>query len=250
VENFKNLLRRKTFILVSRIIIAEIIIGTSISVFTFFFDFEEGYNAGSFGELVSFDVFSIALIVILQTIVILLIYARWHKSYMRARKLKRFSLRRLIRSGENNKIEFKETFRWDTREKQINKNLEKVVMKEIVGFLNSQGGRLVIGVTDSGQVIGLENDYKTLTRGNKDGFENHLNHVIKSMIGVEFNEFLNISFEFQKEKEVCLIKVKASTKPVFLRANGQEEFYIRTGNATTPLTMSQAVDYISEHWQK
>jgi predicted HTH transcriptional regulator len=46
--------------------------------------------------------------------------------------------------------------------------------------MNSEGGTLFIGVYDQGNVIGLENDYKTLKneRQNSDGFELELRQSV------------------------------------------------------------------------
>jgi predicted HTH transcriptional regulator len=68
----------------------------------------------------------------------------------------------LVARGEDENLEFKSSARWDYREGQANKTLEVVIVKTIAGFLNGNGGILVIGVNDDGEVLGLEPDYKTL----------------------------------------------------------------------------------------
>ena len=50
------------------------------------------------------------------------------------------------------------------KQEKINRSLEEIVLKTIAGFLNGDGGTLLIGVTDDKQIIGLENDYKTLKK--------------------------------------------------------------------------------------
>ena len=50
------------------------------------------------------------------------------------------------------------TLRWDLKEAGVNKKLEEVIIKTIAAFANSQGGTLLIGVADDGDVIGLEPD--------------------------------------------------------------------------------------------
>src|SRR6185369_5279694 len=80
----------------------------------------------------------------------------------------------LIEQGEGFKTEFKESLRYDKYKKEYNKEMERAVLKTIVSFLNAKGGTLLIGVNDKGEVVGLEDDYKTLPKKNKDGFENHL----------------------------------------------------------------------------
>lgn len=162
---------------------------------------------------------------------------------------KKLSILDLILEGESTRLELKQTFRWDGKNKVTSKVLEKAVMKTVSAFLNTGGGNLIIGVTDSGKIHGLEEDYNSLTRKDRDGFENHLNQVLKNMIGAEFREYVSVTFETIEEKDVCLIDVLPSPKPVYMQANGDgEEFFIRTGNTTSTLTLSKTQSYIETHW--
>ena len=52
------------------------------------------------------------------------------------------------------------------------------------------------------------------------------------------------------EKEVCLVEIEQSDRPVYLKSERGEEFYIRTGNATDPMNMSEADKYKYSHWRK
>jgi predicted HTH transcriptional regulator len=83
----------------------------------------------------------------------------------------------LIASGEGDKIEFKASLHHpyesqppDPRKpkptrKEIEKILRKSVTKTIAAFLNSEGGTLLIGVADSGSVLGIEPDFEYLKQG-------------------------------------------------------------------------------------
>jgi type I restriction enzyme R subunit len=55
-------------------------------------------------------------------------------------------------------VDFKSTARRDMREGKPNKAMEDAVVKTIAGFLNTDGGTLLIGVDDSSAVLGLEHD--------------------------------------------------------------------------------------------
>lgn len=156
----------------------------------------------------------------------------------------------LLEKGEGLYVEFKETLRYDARKGETSKELEKVVLKSIVGFLNSEGGTLLIGVNDDAEVVGLDNDYKILPKKNRDGFENHLTMLIKTMIGLSFVKHVKVSFESIDGKDICIVSVKESHKPAYLR-NGdkKEEFFVRVGNSTQPFSMSEAEEYIGTHWK-
>lgn len=154
-------------------------------------------------------------------------------------------LAELVNSGEHENLEFKSTFRWDTRQNMVNHILEKSVMKTIAAFLNSQGGHLVIGIDDNKAIIGLASDYDSLNRKDADGFENHFTHIFHNMIGAEFRQFVKLSWSQVDDKECCVVSVSPSLKPVYLKNdNNGEEFFIRTGNGTTSLKLSEANAYI------
>lgn len=154
-----------------------------------------------------------------------------------------------IKAGESSALEFKATLRWDTRTKQTNKDLTKVVVKTIAGFLNTEGGILLIGVDDDGKVLGIEEDLKTLKRRHVDGFQQVLIQAVSDYLGTEFCKYLKATFEEKEKKTACIVKVQPSPKPVFLLAKGAKEFYIRAGNTTRPLDVERAHEYIGMHWE-
>lgn len=153
----------------------------------------------------------------------------------------------IMPEGEN--LEFKSSFRWDLNQNKINKGLERSVMKTIAAFLNSNGGQLVIGIDDRKNIIGMHHDYKTLPRSDADNFENHFSQVFHSMIGPEFRQFVKLSSHKLGDHEVCLVNVLPSKTPVYLKSDGNEEFYIRTGNKTTSLVFSEVAKYVNSNRQ-
>ena len=156
----------------------------------------------------------------------------------------------LIKQGEGLYMEFKETLRYDGRKGETSKELERMVLKTIVAFLNSEGGTLIIGVNDDGEAVGLDRDYKTLTKKNRDGFENHLTILVRTMIGLPFAKYVQAGFESVDGRDICVVSVKESHKPAYLRgADHKEEFFVRVGNSTQPFSMSEAEEYINTHWK-
>lgn len=156
----------------------------------------------------------------------------------------------LIARGENQYVEFKSSLVWDYHQQRANKSLYKPVFKNIVAFLNSGGGRLLIGVADDGQILGLEPDLSTLPRANVDGFENVFNQAFNSMIGVEYRQYVRLTFPLIDDQAICHIEVVPADEPAFLRLKGDEQFYIRAGNATQPLSISKASRYIQTHYRE
>ena len=70
-------------------------------------------------------------------------------------------IRQLLAQVESQHLEFKSSMRWDIKEGRLNKELTNAIAKTIAGFMNSEGGTLLIGVDDHGNVLGLEKDFAT-----------------------------------------------------------------------------------------
>lgn len=150
----------------------------------------------------------------------------------------------IIQKGENEKVEFKSSLRYDYRQIKTDKNLEDVILKSIAGFLNGKGGILIIGVNDYGKILGLANDYWSLKIKTKDGFEQRLMLIISNTFGKDICSKIHVTFHLIEDKEICCILIDRSKRPVYVRDNNQTTFFLRTGNTTNPLSTSETVDYL------
>lgn len=157
---------------------------------------------------------------------------------------------RLLSEDEHEQLEFKSSLRFDRERHQVNKELERAAMKTVAAFLNSSGGHLVIGVGDGREPLGLEYDYKTLGRQTSDGFENHFTQVFNTMIGPEFRHLVRLRFHAVHGHEVCVVNIAPSARPVYLKLDDSEHFYVRTGNVTTPLKLSEVEAYAGSRWRR
>jgi cation-transporting ATPase E len=157
-------------------------------------------------------------------------------------------VRTLAEAGEGASVEFKASLRWDVQERRINKALERVVAKTVAGFLNGRGGTLLLGVDDAGGIVGLASDYATLSRPDRDGFERHLLQLLTAVLGGQVRRFLAVTFDHIGDKDVCVLTIHPADSPVYLRDGGDARLYVRTGNATTPLPLDEAVQYVSRRW--
>jgi hypothetical protein len=69
--------------------------------------------------------------------------------------------------------------------------------------MNAQGGSLLIGVADDGNIVGLDNDYQTLQRKDSDGYTQALMSTVADKLGTPACRLLRILFHRQDGKEVC-----------------------------------------------
>lgn len=61
----------------------------------------------------------------------------------------------LIEKGENDFVEFKSSLIWDYKNEQPSKEMKMVVARTISCFMNSNGGILLIGVSDDKKILGI-----------------------------------------------------------------------------------------------
>ncbi len=153
----------------------------------------------------------------------------------------------LISSGESERLEFKSSVRWDFRQARANKALEDVIAKSIAGFMNHRGGSLLVGVSDDGKIVGLQDDYKTFKHKNRDGFELFMNDLVKARLSGEFCALVHCSFHVMDGKDICRILVEASNTPVYIRDGKVARYFLRTGNGTRELDAREAHAHIVQH---
>jgi hypothetical protein len=159
-------------------------------------------------------------------------------------------LQTLIAQGESAELEFKSSFRWDLRENKLNRVLEGVILKTLAGYMNGQGGTLLIGVADDGAIVGLENDYKTLKKHDRDGFEQALMTAVATKLGGDACHSVQIVFHSVDAKDVCRVMVAPMQRPVYVKDGDTPKLYVRTGALTRELNVQEAIDYTSTRWPK
>ncbi len=155
----------------------------------------------------------------------------------------------LISQGEHDQLEFKSSMRWNLVTLKTDKVLEYVIVKTISAFMNAQGGTLLIGVNDDGEVIGIESDYQTFQKKpNRDGFMLKLSSLISQNMGRQTHKFISTQIQSIDGKDICKISITPGDQPVFIKENGKESFYIRAGAASVPLSLSESHEYIRSRW--
>ena len=159
----------------------------------------------------------------------------------------------LLAAGESQTVEFKSTARFNLHTGQTDKKLEHVITKTVCGFLNAEGGKLLIGVDDDGNVVGLDRDMQTLgSKANRDGYELFLRQHLDNTLSAPTAATVRIHFEPHAGADVCIVTASASAKPVFAKAaeggGPPSEFWVRIGNATKQLHGDDMVEYQADHW--
>lgn len=147
-----------------------------------------------------------------------------------------------IRHGESLRIEFKQTFCTDVVSNKKEKYIEESSLKNIAGFLNKQGGVLLIGVKDDGDIYGISKD----SYQSDDKYLLHFKNKLKEAIGEEFFDLIEYEIVEVNSKKVLYVEVRKSDKPVYLY---KKDFYVRANPATDKLEGPKLVEYIKTHFK-
>lgn len=251
MQKIKNNFRKIFFNDVVRSIVFPVIVINILSILflfavSLFIDYKQIYTKTPFPEFVEFQVLTFGIIILFEIILISVISFKFFKRMSVAGG----DIKEVLKKGENNRVEFKSSLRFDYVENKVNRDLEYVIAKTISAFLNSQGGVLFIGVDDGGNILGLENDYGTLKKKNFDGFLVYLTQVVNQYLGKEVHRYININMEKIEEKEICVVQILRSKKPVYLKnSNNRQEFFIRAASSVESMDVRDAHNYIINHWK-
>lgn len=106
----------------------------------------------------------------------------------------RASVPELLEQGESDRLEFKSTARINLRTGAKDERMEQVIAKTACGFLNADGGTVLIGVDDTGTALGLEPDFATLKSPDADRFELWLRDLLTTTMGANAANLVAIDF--------------------------------------------------------
>ena len=160
------------------------------------------------------------------------------------RSIQQTSTKEIIESGENEHIEFKSTLRWNLKANKKDPKITHAILKTIAAFLNTDGGTLIVGVSDNGEVLGLDQD----NFENEDKLLLFLTNIINDRIGTLYLENIHYQLEHIDNKDILRVDITPANTPCFISVEKFDHLYIRTGPSTTDLRLSEVFDYIKRRF--
>jgi len=156
----------------------------------------------------------------------------------------------LLRQMETFHVEFKATARVAQNPEVPEKVINEGVVKTVAAFMNAGGGTLGIGISDDGDVLGIQPDLD-LKNQDLDGYQNWLISLFINTLGAAATaNHVTVRFETVGHEVACLVDVQQSATPIYASTTkGNDVFYVRMGNTTRQLAGPEMVDYISGHWR-
>lgn len=120
------------------------------------------------------------------------------------------AMRAIMKSGEDDKAEFKASVIWDTFQDKHNLVMRDEVLKEVCAFLNSEGGTILCGVDDDGNLLGLAKDIKHA--GNKDKLGMVITNALGDLLKPNPVELVKMKFIEIDGETILRIQVQGDPK--------------------------------------
>lgn len=120
---------------------------------------------------------------------------------------------------------------------KLSDNLEK----EMIAFLNSDGGNIYIGIDDKGHIKGLSGDIDLLQRTIKDRIKNNIRPSVMGLFDV-------VILESNSKKYIKIVVAKGYEKPYYLKGMGMspESCFIRIGSSVESMTEETILNLFSK----
>jgi len=154
------------------------------------------------------------------------------------------SMADLVGDGEGMTAEFKSTLRVNLHTGEKDPRIELASLKTIAGFLNGEGGTLLVGVADDGTALGIADDGFQ----NEDKMALHLVNLVRDRIGTQQLVYIHSRFDDIDGERALVVECMPSKSPAFCNDGKIERFYLRTGAATSELSASQTQAYVKERF--
>jgi hypothetical protein len=151
----------------------------------------------------------------------------------------------LIRESENKNVEFKESFGRKAGSKRDKESILRASIKNIAGFVNSEGGTLLVGVKDDGGIAGLESD----------GFESDdklllfIADVLDKNFGAKIHELVSYQIVDIDGLKVARFDCKRGHEEIYV-AGEEDGVFVRSSPRTRKLMGKEMIEYLKSHFKK
>lgn len=155
-------------------------------------------------------------------------------------------VRASLRSGESKTVEFKETLSLCLRSGKKEKYIEHASLKTIAAFMNTDGGTLLVGISDDGGTPGLQRELERFYRNSNDRLLLHFKTIFKERIGEIFYPYMDSFIVRISGMQILAITCRRSNEACFVDG---DDFFVRTNPATDQLKGRKMVKYIDTRFK-
>lgn len=182
------------------------------------------------------------VLLLLTGLVFAIYYVKKNSNKVRFVPLTSDEVKQMISNGESDLLEFKSTIRTNLHTAKPGKEIELAWLKSVVAFCNTEGGTILIGVKDNGEILGLEADHFQ----NEDKCLLHVQNLISEHVGVEHLSYVRFRLLEMEGRKILVIQCIPLKRIMLLKSSGKEQFYVRSGPSSIELPMSKVLEYVNE----
>ena len=159
-------------------------------------------------------------------------------------------IRELIGTGETQSIEFKQTSRINVRTGKKDQAIEDEVVKAVAAFLNSDGGDLLLGVCDNGELYGVDVDI-AITRSD-DFYQQWLTGSLLAarLTAAAVAQHVRTVHVTVEGKRIVVVRVTPCDEPVWATYDKEERLLVRNGNRTEQLHGADVTRFVVARTKK
>lgn len=162
----------------------------------------------------------------------------------------------LIKNGESETVELKAGWSYSIKAGRADKEISYKILKTITAFMNTEGGRIYLGVDDDGSINGLEQTDLKIATGSStsqkiDSIKQKIDSLFIGCVKASSSRYTKISFKHLQDKTVVIIDVKKSNEPIYFNdptQGGKDKFYIRMSSRTEELGAGDLIDYVTNRF--
>ncbi len=124
---------------------------------------------------------------------------------------------------------------FETESVELKEKLNDSFAKEVVAFLNTDGGIIYIGVKDDGTIVGISSIDKVLRS---------ISNVLVDLISPSCKEFVHLSSFVHEDKNIVKVEVKKGDKLYYLTSNGLSKTgcFVRIGTTSRCLDNEEIME--------
>ncbi|MCS3632648.1 hypothetical protein GGP55_003268 [Salinibacter ruber] len=142
---------------------------------------------------------------------------------------------------EGSMLEFKETARYHTYRESFSDEIKMEIVRTISSFMNSMGGVLIIGVSDDGDISGLDRD----EFNDVDDAKNFMSNLLLSNLGIKCSRYVRVFIDTLSHYNLIRVECDKSSQPIFFSENdGKSSMYVRYIESTVRLDAEGIYEYI------
>jgi serine/threonine protein kinase len=165
----------------------------------------------------------------------------------------RADIERLLASDESVTLEFKSTLRTPIAQpkpgvpsspEMLASAVKQAALKSLAAFLNTDGGILVIGVSDDRTIIGIEVDVPHHRGSIHDAWRLVFDKLVLQNLGSMAMSYIDLQLEPWQGRTIAIIRCSPGKEPTWLG----DKLYVRYTASTEMLSTRQAVEWYRQRW--